>query len=113
MVPFVVLDIEFDLVLILAYRYYSASLLAVKIMLRIYLVFTVPSLWRGGGGDGGWSGGAMLLGYFQGRSILLICSRVGQGPTALAIGAGGVVWTFFSRILLFFLPLSGRRPDID
>ena len=22
---------------------------------------------------------------------------VGQGPTALAVGAGGVVWTFFSH----------------
>ena len=28
---------------------------------------------------------------------------VGQGPTALAVGAGGVVWTFFFS--LFFLPL--------
>ena len=39
----------------------------------------------------------------------------GQGPTALAVGAGGVVWTFFlsSIISLFFLTLSGRRPDID
>ena len=33
----------------------------------------------------------------------------------LAVGAGGVVWTFLlsSIISLFFLPLSGRRPDID
>ena len=40
---------------------------------------------------------------------------VGQGPTALAVGAGGVVWTFlFSSIhSLPFLPLFGRRPDID
>ena len=40
---------------------------------------------------------------------------VGQGPTALVVGVGGVVWTFFlsSIISLFFLPLSGRRPDID
>ena len=40
---------------------------------------------------------------------------VGQGPTALAVGAGDVVWTFFlsSIISLFSLPLSGRRPDID
>ena len=38
-----------------------------------------------------------------------------QGPTALAVGAGGVVRTFFlsSIISLFFLPLSRRRPDID
>ena len=40
---------------------------------------------------------------------------VGQGSTALAVGAGGVVWTFLlSAILSFlFLPLFGRRPDID
>ena len=30
-------------------------------------------------------------------------------------GGGGVVWTFFllSIISFFFLPLSGRQPDID
>ena len=40
---------------------------------------------------------------------------VGQGPIALAVGADGGVWTFLlSAILsLLFLPLSGRRPDID
>ena len=43
---------------------------------------------------------------------------VGQEPIALAVDAGvggGVVWTFsLSTILsLLFLPLSGRRPDID
>ena len=40
---------------------------------------------------------------------------VGQGPTALAVGMGGVVWTFFlsSILSLLFLPLFGRRPDID
>ena len=42
---------------------------------------------------------------------------VGQGPIALVVaaGGGGVVWTFlFSSILsLLFLPLFGRRPDID
>ena len=40
---------------------------------------------------------------------------VGQGPTVLAVGAGGVVWTFLlsSVLSLLFLPLFGRRPDID
>ena len=41
---------------------------------------------------------------------------VGQGPIALAVGAGvGFVWTFFlsSIFSLFFLPLFGRRPDVD
>ena len=57
----------------------------------------------------------MVLGKLQCRGVLLIWMRVGQGPTALAVGAGGVVWTFLllSIISLFFLPLSGRRPDID
>ena len=34
---------------------------------------------------------------------------------ALAVGAGGIVWIFFlsSIISLVFLPLSGRRSDID
>ena len=51
----------------------------------------------------------------QCRGVLLIWNRVGHGPAVLAVGAGGVVWTFFllSFISLFFLPLSGRRPDID
>ena len=41
--------------------------------------------------------------------------RVGQTPTALAVGAGGGYLDFFlsSIISLFFLPLSGRWPDID
>ena len=52
---------------------------------------------------------------FQCRGVLLIWIRVGQGPTALAVGAGGVVWTFFlsSIVSLFFLPFSGRRSDVD
>ena len=40
-----------------------------------------------------------------------------QGPIALAVGAGGVVWTFlkilYSILSLLYLPLSGRRPDRD
>ena len=40
---------------------------------------------------------------------------VGQGPIVLAVGTGGVVWTFLlsSILSLLFLPLSGRRPDMD
>ena len=63
----------------------------------------------------GWSGGAMVLGKLPvpGRPTILI--TVGQGPTALAVGAGGVVWTFLlsSIISFLFLPLFGRRLDID
>ena len=64
---------------------------------------------------GGWSGGAKVLGKLSvpGRPTVWIIER--RGPTVLAVGAGGVVWTFFlsSIISFFFLPLSGRRPDID
>ena len=40
---------------------------------------------------------------------------VGQGPIALAVGAGGGYWTFLlsSIFSLLFLPLFGRWPDID
>ena len=44
---------------------------------------------------------------FQCRGDLLIWIIVGQGPTALAVGAGGVVWTFFlSSIFFSFLSPS-------
>ena len=41
--------------------------------------------------------------------------RVGQGPTALAVGTGGGCLDIFlsSIISLFFLPFSGKWPDMD
>ena len=39
---------------------------------------------------------------FQVPGVLQIWIRVGQGPTVLAVGAGGVVWTFFSRLSFLF-----------
>ena len=52
---------------------------------------------------------------FQCWGVLLIWIGVGQGPTALAVGAGGGCLDIFSLVyhFSFFLPLSGRRPDID
>ena len=57
----------------------------------------------------------MVLGKLPvpGRPTILI--TVGQGPIALAVGAGGggldiLLSSIFS---LLFLPLFGRRPDID
>ena len=38
---------------------------------------------------------------------------VGQGPTALAVGAGGGCLDIFSLIYHFFFPLSGSGPDKD
>ena len=57
----------------------------------------------------------MVLGKLPvpGRPTIWII--VGQGPIALAVGAGGIVSTFLpsSIFSLLFLPLFGRRPDID
>ena len=57
----------------------------------------------------------MVLGKLTVPGVLLIWVRVGQGPTALAVDVGGGCLDFFlsSIISLFFLPLFGRRPDID
>ena len=63
----------------------------------------------------GWSGGAMALGKIPVPGRPTIWMIVGQGPIALAVGVGGVVWTFLlsSILSLLILPLFGRRPDID
>ena len=51
---------------------------------------------------------------FQCRGVLLSWLIVGQGPIALAVGAGGMFGHVFSRLsFLFSFSLSGRRPDID
>ena len=57
----------------------------------------------------------MVLGKLPVLGRPTIWITVGQGPTALAVGAGEVVWTFLLSSILFllFLPLFGRRPDID
>ena len=57
----------------------------------------------------------MVLGKLPvpGRPAILI--TIGQGPTALAVGAGGgCLDILLSSILsLLCLPLFGRRSDID
>ena len=58
----------------------------------------------------GWAGGAMVLGKLPVLGRPTIWMIVGQGPTALAAGVGGVVWTFLlsSQVsLLLLLPLWG------
>ena len=58
----------------------------------------------------------MVLGKLPvpGRPTIWII--VGQGPIALAAGAGGGCLDIFTLLCLFpflFLPLSGRQPDLD
>ena len=57
----------------------------------------------------------MILGKLPVPGCPTILMIVGQGPTALAVGADGVVWTFLlsSIFTLLFLSVFGRRPDID
>ena len=70
------------------------------------LIFMVPT---------GWSGGAMVLGKLPVPGRPTIWITVGQGPTALAVGAGGgcLDILLLSILSFLFLPLFGRRPDID
>ena len=49
---------------------------------------------------GGWSGSAMVLGKLPVPGRPIIWMIVGQGPIALAVGAGGVVWTFLVPTIL-------------
>ena len=54
----------------------------------------------------GWSGGAMVLGKLPvpGRSTIWI--TVGQGPTALVVGAGGCCLDVFALIYPFLSSFS-------
>ena len=61
----------------------------------------------------GWSGGAKVLGKLPVPVRLTNLDYKGQGPIALAVGAGGDFDIFFSRQSFPFRPVSGRRPDVD
>ena len=51
-------------------------------------------------------GGAMVLGKLPVPGRPTDWTTVGQGPTALAVGAGGVVWTFLLSSILSSLSTS-------
>ena len=58
----------------------------------------------------------MVLDKLRVPGVLLVWIRVGQGPTALAVGAGRGCLDFFTLVYHFFFlspSLSGRRSDID
>ena len=58
----------------------------------------------------------MVLGKLPVLGRPTIWITVGQGPTALVVAAGGGLFGHFYSNLSFsllFLPLFGRRPDID
>ena len=76
------------------------SMKALRGAVRPYLS---PKFW-------GWSGGAMVLGKLPvpGRPTIWITVR--QGPTALAVGAGGVCLDIFTLIYPFFSLSLGDGP---
>ena len=52
-------------------------------------------------GRRGWSGGAIVLGKPPCQGVPLLWISVGQGPTALAVNAGGGCLDIFSLIYHF------------
>ena len=54
----------------------------------------------------GWSGGAMALGKLPVPGRPTIWMIVGQGPTAVEVGAGGDVWTFLLSSIPFLFRLT-------
>ena len=69
------------------------------------IIFSVP-----GGGGFGWCD---VAGKLPLRGVLLIWIVVEQGPTAVAVGAGGGCFGHFFSLLSFlfsFFSIFGRRP---
>ena len=58
--------------------------------------------------EGGWSGGAKVLGKLPVPGRPTILKSVGQGPTALAVGAGGGCFDIFTLIY----PFSSLSPSL-
>ena len=55
----------------------------------------------------------MVLGKLPVSGRPTIWMIVGQGPIAPAVGAGGGCLDIFTLLSFLFLPLFGRRADID
>ena len=68
-----------------------------------YWLMSEDTTWSSPCVSGGWLGGAMVLGKIPVPGRPTIWMIVGQGPIALAIGAGGGCWDiFFSKLSLPF-----------
>ena len=74
----------------------------------VFLCLAVPFQGEMSPKFGGWSGGAMVLGKLPVPGRPTIWITVGQGPTALALGAGGGCLDIFTLIY----PLSTLSPSL-
>ena len=83
------------------------NFLKIEIKLSFGWILVTLTLNNGGRGRGGRVVRQCWV-NFQCRGVLLIWIKGGQGPTALAVGAGGgCLDVFFSRLsFLFFFSLS-------
>ena len=72
---------------------------------KIIQAFNSTSRYLGDLSNSGWLGGVMVLGKLPVPERPTIWITVGQGPTALAVGAGGGCLDIFTLIYPFF-PLS-------
>ena len=66
----------------------------------LFFLHRNPFLQLGGGG-GGWSDGAMVLGKLPVPGRPTIWITVGQGPTAVAVGAGRGCFDIFTLVYPF------------
>ena len=77
---------------------------------RLFIAFGVVNnsyvFLSAGGRGGGWSGGAMVLGKLPMAGRPAIRITIGQGPTALAVGAGGCCLDIFFSHLPFLSSFS-------
>ena len=78
----------------------SASLCESTLISGCITYRTVSAIYRG------WSGGAMALGKLPVPGRPTICLTVGQGPTVLAVGAGGGLFGHFYSHLSFLSSFS-------
>ena len=88
------------------YFYKSKFMLHFGVILFFSIEYLHPYISNGSSTcNRGWSGGAMVLGELPVPGRPTIWMIVGQGPTALAIGAGGGCLDIFT-LLCPFSPLS-------
>ena len=105
------LEVRFTFEWLKGYTYRCKEMKDIRKKIKIFRILAAEvsvAVWGG-------SSGAMVLGKLPVPGRPTLGNILGQGPTALAVGAGGVVLTFLlpSVFSLHFFPHFGRRSDIE